>query len=174
MMRAKRAIYKPTYRNLVTVIFFVITIALGIGSVILSVEYFAVYDTANQFRPQVMSVEKVTPSSAERLIIVDILVQNNGSRLVHIWGYAVNLELNGEWVGQEDVYQDIYLQPGQETTITVRILVTGLYVQPIVEAESSGEWNWFIRYPMRIYVGGWLYIVMAHLSTNYFGVEELD
>ena len=171
MMRAKRAIYKPTYRNIISIIFFVTTIALGIGSVILSTEYFAVYDTANRFRATLTSVEKATPSDQERLIIVDIDVQNNGSRLLHIWGYSVVLELNGEWIGQIDIYQDIYLQPGQETTITVRILITGLYIGPIIEAESSGQWNWFIRYPMRIYVGGWLYIVLAYLGTEYIGVE---
>jgi len=173
MMRIKRTIYKPTYRNIVTVLFFVITIALGIGSVILSVEYFAVYDTANQFRPVITSVEKAAPNPNERLLIIDILVQNNGSRLLHIWGYSISLELNGEWVGQEDIYQDIFLQPGQQTTITVRHLVTGLFVEPIIDTESSDQWNWFIRYPMRIYVGGWLYIAMAYLSTYYNGVTEL-
>ncbi len=172
-MRLKRAIYKPTYRNIVTAIFFVTTIALGIGSVLLSTEYFAVYDTANQFRAQVTSVEKATPASSERLIIVDIALQNNGSRIIHIWGYAVILELNGEWVSQIDIYQDIFLQPGQGTTIIVRMLITGLYVEPIIDAESSGQWNWFIRYPMRIYVGGWLYIVLAYLGTEYTGVEEV-
>ena len=173
MMRAKRAIYKPTYRNIVTIIFFVTTIALGIGSIILSTEYFAVYDTANQFRANVLSVEKATPSSQERLITIDIAVHNNGSRLVHIWGYSVIAELNGEWIGQIDVYQDIFLQPGQGSTITVRLLVTGLYIEPIVEAESSGQWNWVIRYPMRLFVGGWLYIVLAYLATEYIGVEEV-
>ncbi|MFX1510307.1 MAG: hypothetical protein ACFFBR_08400 [Promethearchaeota archaeon] len=172
MMRLKQTLYKPSYRNLVTVVFIVTTIALGIGSIILSVEYFAVYDTANHFRPTITSVEKSTPSASERLITVDILVQNNGTRLVHIWGYTVSLELNGEYISQVDTFQDIFLQPGQETTIVVRILVTGLYVNTIIDAESSGQWNWYIRYPMRIYIGGWLYIAMSYLSTYYTGVIE--
>ncbi|MFX1565390.1 MAG: hypothetical protein ACFFCH_05315 [Promethearchaeota archaeon] len=173
MMRLKQTLYRPSYRNLVTVVFFVTTIALGIGSIILSMEYFAVYDTANQFRPIVTSVEKSTPSANERLIIVDIQVQNNGTRLVHIWGYTVSLELNGEYVSQVDIFQDIFLQPGQQTTIVVRILVTGLFVNTIIDAESSGQWNWYIRYPMRVYIGGWLYIAMAYLSTHYNGITEV-
>lgn len=175
MKRLKQAIYKPKYRHLVTALFFLSVTACAVGSLILSIEYLAVYDTANHFSPHVTRLAKAAPSVDTRLLIVDLHIDNNGTRIVHIFGYAVIVYLNGHQVAQQDVYNDIYLDPGEDITLTFYLEVSGLYAQRIVDAESSGQWNWLVRHPIRLYIGGgdWLYIVMAHLSTEWLGVEEV-
>lgn len=173
MMRVKQAIYKTKYRNVVTAIFFLSIVACGVGSVILSTEYFAVYDTANHFSPRITRFAKSAPSPNTRLLIIELHIDNNGSRLLHVFGYGIIVYLNGHQVAQQDTYNDIFLLPGQEITLIIRLDVTGNYAQQIIDAEQSGEWNWFIRHPMRLYVGGWLYLVMAHLATPWLGIEEV-
>ncbi len=174
MSGVRRITSKSIYKKAFTGIFFLCVIASGIGSIFLSVEYFAVYDTANNFHPRVTGLEKSAPSASERLLIVDLTIANNGTRIVHIFGYGIIILLNSHQVAQRDTYEDIFLQPGQEITLTIRLLTTGFYAQQIIDAEVSGEWNWVIRHPMRLYVGGWLYVVLAYLATPWTGIEEVS
>ncbi len=173
MKRVKQAISKPTYQNVVTAIFFLSVIVCGIGSVVLSIEYLAVYDTANRFLPEVTRIAKSILSEDARFLTVEIPVRNDGSRLLHIWAYNVYVELNGEVIANRDVFRDIFLQPGQEELIQQNFTVTDGFAQRIINAEQSGEWNWFIRFPMRVYVGGWLYVAFGHFAMSVTGVEEV-
>ena len=158
---------------MVTAIFFLSVIVCGIGSVVLSIEYLAVYDTANKLLPEVTRIAKSTLSEDARSLVVEIQARNDGTRLLHIWGYNVYVELNGQTIANRDVFQDLFLQPGQVLIIEENFTVVGGFAQRIVDAEQSGEWNWFIRYPMRVYIGGWLYVAYGHFAMSVTGVEEV-
>lgn len=173
MKRLKETLSRPTYRKSVTVLFFACVIICGAGSVILSFDYLAVYDTANNFSAGVSNVLKATVDSETRIITVILRIYNNGSRPIRIFGYSVIVELNDGFVAQRDIFDDdVYLNPGTFDTIIFDLIVTGLYAQRIIDAEQTGEWNWLIRYPMRVYVA-WLYVAFSYLGEVWHGVVEV-
>jgi hypothetical protein len=174
LKKFKEAISKPRYQTIVTGIFFLSVIICGIGSVVLSIEYLAVYDTANKFLPQVTRIAKSTISEEARSIVVEIETRNDGSRLLHIWGYRVLIILNDAVIANRDVFRDIFLQPGQVLIIEENFTIIGSFAQRIIDAEQSDEWNWIIQYPMRVYVGGWLYVSYGHFAVSLTGVEEVN
>lgn len=174
LKRFKQAISKPKHQTIITTIFFLSVIVCGIGSVVLSIEYLAVYDTANKFLPQVTRIAKSIISEDSRSVVVEIQTVNNGTRLLHIWGYRVLLELNENVIANRDIFRDIFLQPGQATIIEENFTIIGGFAQHIIDAEQSGEWNWIIQYPMRVYVGGWLYVSYGHFASSWTGIEEVN
>ncbi len=173
MSRFKKALGQTNYQVIITTIFLLTIVISGIGCGILSVEYVSVYDTANQFNPQVSQVLKEAPDSTTRIISIRVPVQNNGSRLIHIEGYAFFVNLNGEPVALRETFEDIFIAPGQRTNIWGNFTFHDAEAQPILDAEISGEWNWVIRYPMRVYVGGRLYVLYQHFVMPFQGVEEV-
>lgn len=173
MNRLKNSVRQINYRTIVTSVFFVTIIISGIGSLYLSLEYVSVYDTANKFNPQVSRILKAAPNSTTRIISIEVPVQNTGSRLIQIEGYAFFVDLNGETIALRETFEDIFIAPGQQDTLWGNFTYTNSSADPIIDAESSGDWNWYIRYPMRVYVGGRLYVVYQHFIMEFTGVEEV-
>ena len=173
MNRFKKVLSRQEYQKLVTTIFLVAIVVSGTGSVILSLEFVGVYDTANQFSPRIQQVLKFTPNSTTRLISIELPIRNNGSQQIHIEGWAFVVYLNGQLIAYRDTFGDITLVPGQEITIWENFSFTGDAVDIFEDAELSGEWNWVFQYPMRAFVGAWLYVVFRHFIMSWTGVEEV-
>jgi hypothetical protein len=174
MKRFKKALVRPTYQTVVSIIVLLIFVSSGIGSVFLSLEYVSVYDTANRFNPQVSRVLKAAPDNVTRVISIEIPLQNNGSRLIHIEGYAFLIYLNGQPLAQQETFQNIFIAPGQSDILWGNFTLTGRSAQQIIDAELSDDWNWVIRYPMRVYIGERLYVLYQHFVTFLTGVEEVS
>jgi hypothetical protein len=173
MSRFKKVLSRQEYQKLVTTIFLVSIVLAGTGSVILSLEFVGVYDTANQFSPRIHQVLKFTPNSSTRIIAIELPIKNNGSQQIHIEGYAFVVYLNGQLIAYRDTFGDIILAPGEEIILWENFTFTGDAVDLFVNAESSGEWNWVFQYPMRAYVGAWLYVVFRHFIMSWTGVSEV-
>jgi len=178
--RIRNAISRPKYRTVITGIFLFTVIACGVGSILLSVEYLAVYDTANKFLPHVTRLQKEAPTPTTRLLTIDLLVSNNGTRIVHIYRYDVLVYIQNpddpetfHQVYIREFHEDIFLQPGQILVLHVMCLVEGGYAQRIIDAEDAGQLNWFILHPMRIFFGEWLNVRMSYLGTPWVGAEEV-
>jgi len=180
MYRIRNAISRPKYRNVITGIFLVTVIACGVGSVFLSVEYLAVYDTANRFTTGVTQLQKESPTPSTRLLTINLAVSNNGTRLVHVYRYDILIYIqnpdNPETYHQiyiREFHEDLYLQPGQVTVLQFLCLIEGGYAQRIIDAEVAGELNWFILHPMRILFGEWLNVRLSYLGTPWVGAIEV-
>ncbi len=174
MNRFKKSDGKINYQAIVTCIFVITLVISGIGSIFLSLEYVSVYDTANRFNPQVSRILKETPNNTTRIISIEIPLQNNGSRLIHIEGFAFIVDLNGEPLILNETFKDIFLVPGQVYVLWGNFSFTGNDAQPIIDAELSDDWNWIIRYPMRVYVGGRLYVLYQHFIQVFSGIEDVS
>ncbi|MFX1319665.1 MAG: hypothetical protein ACFE9D_09335 [Promethearchaeota archaeon] len=174
MSRFKRALGTTKFQVAVTTIFLLTFVISLIGSGILAIEYVSVYDTANKFNPQVSQILKEAPDSTTRIISIRIPVQNNGSRLIHIQGYAFFVNLNGQTIALRETFEDIFIIPGQRADIWGNFTFHDAEAQPILDAEISGEWSWVIRYPMRVYVGERLYVLYQNFVTVFQGVEEVN
>jgi hypothetical protein len=174
MSRFKKALGKTNFQVIVSTIFLLTLVFSGIGSGILALEYVSVYDTANRFNPQVRQILKEAPDSTTRVISIRVPVINNGSRLIHIEGYAFIVTLNGETVALRETFEDIFVAPGQRADVWGNFTFYDTEADPILEAEISGEWNWVIRYPMRVYVGSRLYVLYQHFIMPFQGVEEVS
>lgn len=180
MLRFRSAISKPKYRTVVSGIFLLTVILCGVGSILLSIEYLAVYDTANQFVPHVTRIQKASPSEDSRLLTIDLQISNDGSRLVHIFRYDILIYIQDEndpqnyhQVAIREYHDDIFLLPGQETTLRLMFLIEGGYAQHIIDAENADNLTWFILHPMRVWFGGWLNVRMSYLGTPWVGAEEV-
>ena len=173
MSRLKKVVSRQEYQKLVTTIFLVAIVVSGTGSILLSLEFVGVYDTANQFAPRINQVLISTPNSSARILAVELPIRNNGSQQIHIEGYAFVVYLNGHLIGYRDTFGDIILAPGDEITIWENFTFTGDTVDLIDDAALSGEWNWVFQYPMRAFVGTWLYVVFRHFIMSWTGVEEV-
>ncbi|MFX1575620.1 MAG: hypothetical protein ACFFCF_00450 [Promethearchaeota archaeon] len=174
MKRIKALLNQKRYQKLVTAIFFLVIVVSGIVSIVLSMEFVGVYDTTNEFAPQISRVLKITPNSTTRIIAIELPLKNNGSKLIRIEGYAFVVYLNDQLIAYRDTFGDIILAPGEETTIWENFTFTGDAIESIVNAELSEQWNWLFQYPMRAYVGAWLYVVFRHFIMPWTGVEEVS
>jgi hypothetical protein len=180
MLRIRNAISKPKYRNVVTGIFFLSVIVCGVGSILLSIEYLAVYDTANRFLPHVTRLQKSSPTPSTRLLTIDLQVGNNGTRMVHIFRYDILVYIRNptdpdryHQVYIREFHEDVYLLPGNTTTLRIMCLIEGGYAQRVIDAENAGQLNWFILHPMRVWFGEWLNVRMSYLGTPWIGAEEV-
>lgn len=162
---------KARYRNLVIAFFVASVIVSSAGSLVLSIEYFAVFETANRFNPSVFRLTKQNVTEDSRLISVYLRLPNMGSRPVFIFEYGVFLTLNGQFVAQRDAYPALTIEPASNDTLVVQFTVTSGYAQVIIQAEESAQWNWSIRYPMRFRVG-WLSVTAAHFQQLWLGIQE--
>jgi hypothetical protein len=154
---------------------FILTLVFsGIGSGILAIDYVSVYDTANRFNPQVNRILKEAPNATTRIISVQVPIRNNGSRLLHIEGFAFYITLNGEPIIFRETFQNIFIAPHQTYILWGNFTLTETRIDPILDAEISGEWEWLVRYPMRVYVGGRLYVLYQHFIQEFSGVEEVS
>jgi len=159
------------YRKIATTIFIIGVVLSGVGIVILSTDFVQVYNTVNHFIPQITNVEKTDLGGDDRKIVVILNVENSGTKSIFIEEYGLILYLNGIYVTSIIGFPERTLEPSTNETLPITANVTNALVQPILDAEGSGEWNWKIRYPMRLYIS-WLYIVPQYWGT-WEGVEEV-
>jgi LEA14-like dessication related protein len=172
MQKQTQSNYSPyRYRKIVTALFAIGIISSGIGIVILASDFVQVYNTINQFAPQISRIEKSDLGDDDRGLVVDINVANPGSRSIFIEEYGFIIYLNEEYIISLIMFPDRTLEPNTNETLTISVDVTNALVQTILDAEISGEWNWEIRYPMRLCIS-WLYIVPQYYGT-WEGVEEV-
>jgi LEA14-like dessication related protein len=172
MKRLRALVRKPRYRHLAIAFFVASVILCSFGSASLSVEYSAVFDTFGRFGPYVVALTKGIVSEDSRLITVYLKVPNSGTRPIYLYEYGVYLYLNDHAVAQRDIFPNLTLQPGSNDTLLVQFTVTTGYVQYIIDAEQTDQWNWIIRFPMRLYVG-WLTIRASQLGQTWSGIEEV-
>jgi hypothetical protein len=179
---------KPRYTQLVALIFIGFVIAAGVGVIILDIDFFSVFDTANRFIPRVTRFTKTDPegSGDSRNLTLYLSLANPGSRRIFFiregdptrpTNIDVRIWLNGRFITSQEIRPDLVLLPGSDFTLVVNFTVEDVYDSTsygsqIVEAEESGEWNWEIMYPMRIFVE-WLYIRESHLRSPWSGIEEV-
>ncbi|MFX1562773.1 MAG: hypothetical protein ACFFDP_05655 [Promethearchaeota archaeon] len=159
------------YRKVAITIFVIGVVLSGAGIVIISTDFVQVYNTINHFIPHITNVQKADLGGDDRRINVILNVENSGTRSIFIEEYGLILYLNGEYVISILSFPDRTLEPSTNETLLLTADVTNALVQPILDAEGSGEWNWEIRYPMRLYIS-WLYIVPQYWGT-WEGVEEV-
>lgn len=162
---------KAQYRYIVLFVFAAAIVISSAGSLVLTVQYITVFDTANRFNPSVVSLTKQNVTADSRLISVYIRLPNEGSRPINIFEYGIYLFLNGGFVAHRDVFPDLTVEPFTNETLLVQFTVTGGYAQVVLQAEQSGQWNWDIRYPMRIRVV-WLAITAAYFQQAWTGIQE--
>jgi hypothetical protein len=162
---------KARYGHVVIAFFIAAVIVSSAGSLVLSVEYFTVFDTANRFTPSVFALTKQNVTEDSRLISVYLRLLNTGSRPVFIFEYGVLLTLNGQFVAQRDVYPALTIDPDSNETLVVQFTVISGYAQVIIQAEQLGQWDWDIRYPMRFTVG-WLSVTASHFRQAWSGIQE--
>ncbi|MFW9831331.1 MAG: hypothetical protein ACFFD8_06110 [Candidatus Thorarchaeota archaeon] len=174
MKRLKKAVNQSKYQTIVTGIFILVIVISGIGSIFLALDYVGVYHTTNQFAPRIHRVMKEAPDSTTRIISIELPLQNNGSELINIEGYAFIVYLNGQLIAYRETFVQIFIPPGLSTTLWGNFTFTGDDAQPIIDAELSDEWNWIIQYPIRAYIGGWLYVIFQHFTMPWTGVEEVS
>jgi len=171
-MSGLRALRRKAHYGHVVIAFFIAAVIVSAaGSLVLSVEYFTVFDTAGRFTPSVFALTKQNVTEDSRLISVHLRLLNTGSRPVFIFEYGVLLTLNGQFVAQRDAYPALTIEPDSNQTLVVQFTVTGGYAQVIIQAELSEQWDWDIRYPMRFTVG-WLSVTASHFRQAWSGIQE--
>ncbi len=179
---------KPRYTQIVAVTFIGLVIASGVGVVILDIDFFSVFDTANRFIPRVTRFTKTDAegSGDSRNLTLYLSLANPGSRRIffikegdptHPTNIEVKIWLNDHFITSQEIRPDLVLMPGSDYTLVVNFLVEDVYDSSsyghhIVEAEANHQWDWTIQYPMRIFVE-WLYIRESHLSALWSGIEEV-
>lgn len=171
MTQLRAAARKRHYRHLVIALFVASIIVSSAGSLVLSVEYFTVFETANRFNPYVFALTKENVTEDSRLISVYLRLPNTGSRSIFIFEYGILLTLNDHFVAQRDAYPNLTINPSSNATLVVQFTVTSGYAEVIIQAEQSDQWNWNIRYPMRLTVG-WLSITASHFQQPWSGIQE--
>lgn len=179
---------KPQYTQIVAVIFIGCVIGAGLGVVILDNDFFSVFDTANRFIPRITRFTKSPEEGGgdSRNLTLYLNLANPGSRRVIFiregdptrpTNIDVRIWLNGHFITSQEIRPNLVLSPGSDFTLIVNFSVEDLYDSSsygsqIAEAEESGEWNWDIQYPMRIFVE-WLYLRESHLRAPWSGIEEV-
>jgi len=138
----------------------------------MAADYVTVYQTVCNFSPYITRITRSGTGEDQRNITIYMNLANSGSRPIYIYQYGIHLELNGNFVAdQQEFFPDLWLQPGDNITITITLVVVSSFVQPILEAEESGQWEWLILFSMRIWIV-WLYLI-PHFYIMWWDCEEV-
>lgn len=159
------------YRKIAIALFAIGVISSGIGTILLSSDFIQVYSTVNHFIPQIVGIEKSDLGDDDRRLVVELNVENAGSRSILIEQYGITIYLNGEYIVYDEGYPDRNIEPFTNDTFSIQVDVTSVLVDTILDAEVSGHWNWEISYPMRLSVS-WLYLIPGY-QGSWEGVTEV-
>lgn len=173
MLRLKKTMSGALYRKAVTALFIGCVIVCGAGSVFLSFDYLAVYNTANSLSVGITQVINAVVDPDSRLLTITLRIENRGSRILDIYRYDITVWLNDRYIAQEPGETRLLLEPGEYDTRIFNILVDDIYAERIIEAEQSGQWNWIIQYPMRMWIS-WLHVTFSYLGEEWQGVNPGD